>query len=390
MTKPFEYTLTYKGNQIYMTDQNSTEKILNEDLEKLANSIIKNKIMDFTNCNNKDLLITFKNGTLLLINYKEIINLKEFKPINDSYNNYFNKFKKIKKVSAISIGTSTTLLIASILFSSYENKLKEEEMSKVLTIEPITSEEKMELEKLNNKEQTATKKEIIDTLPLKNDTEIIDVSYTDNTDSDKFVKAQELYGNTIKKYANKYGLDYNLVLAICTQERGVHSSKIDDGGGLGLMQIQASQHPDGSSINTTTFENGKAMDTTYTFQLENYQTIDGNIEAGCALLRSYLNEFDGNIIAAIYAYNWGNNRIEDVINGYARYKNISKDEILNDVGNYQWTDFLPETDYDYLNLVMKYYNSDTLTYLMDSNNCEIKTITYQVNNTNNQMMEAKR
>jgi hypothetical protein len=132
------------------------------------------------------------------------------------------------------------------------------------------------------------------------------------------------------------------------------------------------------------------MDTTYTFQLENYQTIDGNIEAGCALLRSYLNEFDGNIIAAIYAYNWGNNRIEDVINGYARYKNISKDEILNDVGNYQWTDFLPETDYDYLNLVMKYYNSDTLTYLMDSNNCEIKTITYQVNNTNNQMMEAKR
>jgi hypothetical protein len=188
MTKPFEYTLTYKGNQIYMTDQNSTEKILNEDLEKLANSIIKNKIMDFTNCNNKDLLITFKNGTLLLINYKEIINLKEFKPINDSYNNYFNKFKKIKKVSAISIGTSTTLLIASILFSSYENKLKEEEMSKVLTIEPITSEEKMELEKLNNKEQTATKKEIIDTLPLKNDTEIIDVSYTDNTDSDKLLR----------------------------------------------------------------------------------------------------------------------------------------------------------------------------------------------------------
>src|SRR5574344_545449 len=105
----------------------------------------------------------------------------------------------------------------------------------------------------------------------------IDISYKDSTSSNKLVNTKENYEDEIKIYAQKYGFDKSLIIAMFTQERGTHSSQIDAGGGLGGMQIQVGAHPDGTSIPTTTFDNhGNPTNTDFTFYLAKYKTLDGN------------------------------------------------------------------------------------------------------------------
>ena len=87
------------------------------------------------------------------------------------------------------------------------------------------------------------------------DVEYIFIDYYDRSVNDKAQKTRELYGNIIEKYANMYGLDPSLVLALATQERGVHSSVMDRGGATGLMQIQNSIWV-GKSVTAYNFEKG--------------------------------------------------------------------------------------------------------------------------------------
>ena len=67
----------------------------------------------------------------------------------------------------------------------------------------------------------------------------------------------------IESYAEKYGVDPYLMLAVATQERGIHSNKIDEKGAIGLMQIQVDIWLD-ESLTVFDFEQNKEITINFT------------------------------------------------------------------------------------------------------------------------------
>ena len=64
------------------------------------------------------------------------------------------------------------------------------------------------------------------------------IEFKDRSQTEKARITKAYYQSTIEKYAKMYGLDPRIILAIATQERGIHSDTMDAGGATGLMQIQ--------------------------------------------------------------------------------------------------------------------------------------------------------
>lgn len=176
-------------------------------------------------------------------------------------------------------------------------------------------------------------------------------------DDEKFIKTKELYYDLIEKYSIKYGLDPNVVLAIATQERGVHSEEVDDGGAIGLMQIQVSVWNNKSII---VYDYDKNEEITINFSLENISDLEGNINAGCAILQQYMMQMNGNKFATIQSYNNGPSAVNDIISSYSYASGKSKDEILEN-NDLTWLDYRSnkyDGDKDYLEHVLRYYAGD--------------------------------
>ena len=373
----FEYVLKYKDNEIVLTDYQDEDIVSQDKLTGLVKSIINSQIKNFINYQDNNLIIVFKNGSLVLKDYKRFFKLNEFKAIKDKYDRSINKNAKvIKHKGNGKVIVLTSAMIISILTGSTLTKSNNKISNAIgYNIEKITDDNlvKTQADKKTEVNNNADKSE--------SNVQVVNVSYIDNTNSDKLINAENNYSEIINKYAHKYGLDANLILAMCTQERGQHSNEVDAGGGLGLMQIQVSQHPDGSAIKTTTFDNNNLPhDSEFTFYEDNYKNLDGNVEAGCALLRSYLNEFNGNIIAALYAYNAGNSNVRNAIREYANNNRVSYENVLSDINNYGWNKYIGYDNNDYLSLVMQYYLDNSIKYFaIDDNNA----VNYVICNINN-------
>jgi len=97
-------------------------------------------------------------------------------------------------------------------------------------------------------------------------------------------RAQD-YSQLITKYANKYGLDPNLVAGLIKQESGFNPKARSHCGAMGMMQLMPST--------------AKAMGVTKPYDPED------NINGGCKYLRQMLDKFDGNTRLALAAYNSG-------------------------------------------------------------------------------------
>ena len=373
----FEYVLKYEDNEIVLTDYQNKEYISHDKLNDLVKSIVNSQIKNFINYQKSNLIIVFKNGSLVLKDYKRFFQLIEFKAIKDKYDISINKNAKvIKHKGNGKVIVLTSAMIISILTGAALTKSSSKVNEDIgYKIEKITDDNlvKTQVDKKTEVNNNTDNSESF--------VQVVNVSYIDNTNSDKLISAENNYSDIINKYAHKYGLDANLILAMCTQERGQHSNEVDAGGGLGLMQIQVSQHPDGSIIKTTTFDNNNLPhDSEFTFYEDNYKNLDGNVEAGCALLRSYLNEFNGNIIAALYAYNAGNSNVRNAIKEYANNNNVSYENVLSDINNYGWNKYIGYDNNDYLSLVMQYYLDNSIKYFALDDNNEANYVICNINN----------
>lgn len=94
----------------------------------------------------------------------------------------------------------------------------------------------------------------------------------------------EIY-NTVDKYANKYGVDKNLILAIIKQESNFNPNAVSSAGAKGLMQLM--------DFNSEAYG------------VKNPFDIDENINAGVKHIKSYLDKYNGNVEMALMAYNAG-------------------------------------------------------------------------------------
>jgi soluble lytic murein transglycosylase-like protein len=95
---------------------------------------------------------------------------------------------------------------------------------------------------------------------------------------------QKIY-SAVSDASKKYGVDSNLILAIINQESNFNPNSTSGAGAEGLMQIMP------QNFNSVGITDG--------------YDIDQNVNGGTKLLKSYLDQYNGNTEMALMAYNGG-------------------------------------------------------------------------------------
>lgn len=356
----------------------------------------------------KDLLIYYKGGIVTLKSYRE---LGHNCPATRDYIAHVKKYIKLstkaKHVGALVVASSIALGVAS--FKS--NKVQAENNDMTVTSANVLDDmhdlsgsytmnnnPNFNIHDYENIMIPEDDVEVLDTTPTldvptedsEKQQEAVTSTYTDKaelnleyesrayTDRNLLVRNNEDTMAAIKKYANKYMIDENLVMAIASQERGTHSQTMDDGGGLGIMQVQVAVHPDGSAFSTVINDNGNIKKSQFIYHHNEYITLDGNIEAGCALLQYYLNYFNGNMAMAVYAYNSGQGPVNNAIVAYASETGLSYESIMANKSDLDWTKYL-DREY-YLPAVLSWLDTDNLT-MSYAHDDIVETTNYSLNHT---------
>lgn len=185
--------------------------------------------------------------------------------------------------------------------------------------------------------QTEKKPELIN-LSFENEVETICLDYEDWSSSKKAFITRAYYSQMITKYANMYGLDPDLVIAVATQESrsGIHTTVMDPGGATGLMQIQNSVWV-GNDVSAYNFETGKVE--TLKVTKERIQDVSYNIRIGCMILQNTMEYMKYNTLAGIQCYNMGYGNMMKILNACSKDTGRSVDEILKDVNNTDWMNY---------------------------------------------------
>ncbi len=356
----------------------------------------------------KDLLIYYKGGIVTLKSYRE---LGHNCPATRDYISHVKKYIKLstkaKHVGALVVASSIALGVASFKSNKVQAENNDMKVTSTKVLDDMhdlsgsytmNNNPNFNIHDYENIMIPEDDVEVLDTTPTLDvptedsveQQEAVTSTYIDKaelnleyesrayTDRNLLVRNNEDAMAAIKKYANKYMIDENLVMAIASQERGTHSQTMDDGGGLGIMQVQVAVHPDGSAFNTVINDNGNIKKSQFVYHHNEYITLDGNIEAGCALLQYYLNYFNGNMAMAVYAYNSGQGPVNNAIVAYASETGLSYESIMANKSDLDWTKYL-DREY-YLPAVLSWLDTDNLT-MSYAHDDIVETTNYSLNHT---------
>ena len=356
----------------------------------------------------KDLLIYYKGGIVTLKSYRELgHNCPATRDYIAHVKKYINLSTKAKHVGALVVASSIALGVASFKSNKVQAKNNDMTVTSANVLDDMhdlsgsytmNNNPNFNIHDYENIMIPEDDVEILDTTPTldvptedsEKQHEAVTSTYTDKaelnleyesrayTDRNLLVRNNEETMAAIKKYANKYMIDENLVMAIASQERGTHSQTMDDGGGLGIMQVQVAVHPDGSAFSTVINDNGNIKKSQFVYHHNDYITLDGNIEAGCALLQYYLNYFNGNMAMAVYAYNSGQGPVNNAIVAYASETGLSYENIMANKSDLDWTKYL-DREY-YLPAVLSWLDTDNLT-MSYAHDDIVETTNYSLNHT---------
>ena len=340
---------------------------------------------------NKPIIVTLHNYKNIKINdIKPIISLLKKNGVSLKSNKY--KLQKNNKyaggvIVALMLATSVVLSTPFIISNVVKKKDINDNTSEIVEIyepEVLTAKEEIEHTSLylsdievDQTEEETTKEEVTKeeatieettteetTIPevtepeySDNYTDTVYIDYEDRSDIEKARKTKEEYGDIIKKYCDRYGLDYRVMCAIAIQERGVHSSYVDDGGAIGLFQIQVSAW-DGEYL---TVKNKNGENETIYINLDDLRDIDFNVRVGCAIFKYTLDLMHGNYLAAIQCYNMGEGSMYNILKACSYDYGISIDEIKDNKSNVDWINYrsiIRWGDQYYLEHVISYIGSD--------------------------------
>lgn len=205
--------------------------------------------------------------------------------------------------------------------------------------------------------------------------EDIAVEFEDRTNTEKYRITKAYYEGIISKISKKYGIDPKIMLAIATQESGMH--KINENTpAIGLMQIEKSVWI-GETLTAYNYETGTYESINITKKA--LEDLEINIKVACMYFQKCLKDSKYNLALAIQMYNYGYGNIDNTLkkayNGNIDLKNIEK---LKDNEWLQYREDIKAGDNLYLEHI--------LSYIEDLDNIEIKTQnetkTYSVSNTN--------
>ena len=323
---------------------------------------------------------------VVIKNYNTLKNYPIFEKLRVILNRKYRKEKLRKsKLNRLKIGTTAILLSAGITASFL---LKEN--AKVMafpiidkTIDLVIEneeEQEQEQEIVINNQKFDFEEETNESTNIKTYSYDINIPFSDRTDLPKYINCKEKYGELISKYATMYGLDPNLMIAVATQESGVHNNKDVSNSAIGLMQIEKSVW-NNKSITVYNYETKE--NETLDINLDTMRNLETNIKLGCMIMRQQMDYMRNNPVAALWSYNYGYGNMNIVLNAYARERGISINDVLD---NYY--DFSYITNKYYANLVNvgdSYYVEHVLSYMGDNptlvmNVSDDKVVELNINN----------
>ncbi len=115
-----------------------------------------------------------------------------------------------------------------------------------------------------------------------------------------FFRAYPLrYPSLVYEYAEKYGLEPEIVCAVINTESHFNENAVSSAGAAGLMQLMK------PTADWAAEELGLEG---YTY--ENINDPNLNIELGCWLLNSLISKYEGNLDTALCAYNAGSGNVD--------------------------------------------------------------------------------
>ena len=182
----------------------------------------------------------------------------------------------------------------------------------------------------------------------------VSINYNDRTNTTKAINAKLNYKNLIDKYSKMYGLDSNLMLALATQERGIHSEKRDSGGATGLMQIQNSVWA-GKSLKAYNFE--KKQYEKIIVDSKKLSDLEYNIKVGCMIYQENLRYMNYNPLLALQSYNMGYGNMDKVLKNYYLDSKKNKTDVLNNFNDTDWMNcrnIIEVGDKSYIENVLSY------------------------------------
>ena len=129
-------------------------------------------------------------------------------------------------------------------------------------------------------------------------------------------------GYCIEVYSEMYGLDPKIIAAICYQESG-GVNIVDGGAAIGIMMLENM-----ADYDITVYNYKDGCYETLTVSSSMSDNMDYNIRCGIANMQNKLNYFDGNMYAALQAYNYSEYTLQNALdmNGYT----------LNGINDYNW------------------------------------------------------
>ena len=164
--------------------------------------------------------------------------------------------------------------------------------------------------------------------------------------TDKLAFVKKNYGSTFEKYAKITGNSSAIMMALATQEKGYHEPIRDPYGDVGICQI----NPD-IWLKKDSQGNYYVSEDYYDFSENKWKNFlfdesiyneEENIFASNIIFHNCLNEFKGNIVAALFAYNWGPTATKEKLMQISSEYGMDYDEFLTNTPDYRWIDAFNE------------------------------------------------
>ncbi len=352
------------------------ELVYGKDFEKFLNAIKKHSSKIKKVKDRKGNIEFIFEDTLIVLDHKgNFENDKRFNYIFELAKKRKYKLMKIK-AAGIVIGVMITTPIAINAGNNNDSKTPD---TSVTQVDDVDNSEEIEIELENHEIENAkpTKpnvkyedKEKEKSDEITNDDIREMLSIPDQYEQSKLENTKKLYYNLICKYANKYGVDPDLMCAIATQESGVHSYRLSKYGN-GLFQIEGCHI--GETIRPYNYETGKRD----VIKITNDSIVDleTNIQLGCAFLQQGLEKFDGNVLMAIKAYNVGLGAMSSMLSAYCYDSGKSKETVIKDKTNIKWDNYHTSRyggDKEYLQHVLRFYQGDLKKLILGDNAVKTK------------------
>lgn len=209
------------------------------------------------------------------------------------------------------------------------------------------------------------------------ETESFHFSCEVRTNKQGFINSKR-YENIFEKYANRYGIDKNLLMALAAQEStGEHYSNLGIGPAEGIMQIEKHIHV-GSTVSAYNFETLSVDSIVVTN--DNLQNLDSNIQIGTMIFRECLENNNYNIPLALQTYNFGAGNMSKVLSTCSSFENKDIESMTNNPTDNTWLNYrsyLDIGDPEYVEHVFSYLDNNSELSVKDRNN---RTISIKIIN----------